>query len=204
MAREALHRVEADHRTARVAAGLSLRVVARGLGVSHTQVRRFERGELRGPSVEFVAASCAVVGLELSMRTYPAGGVLRDRAQIALLDRFRARLHPSLEWRTEVPLPISGDSRAWDAVARAGDLIVRVEAETSIRDAQALERRLALKARDDPDGRVVLLVSDTRTNRMAVALMRDGLRSLLPLDTRTMLAALGKGFDPGAGGVVVL
>jgi hypothetical protein len=103
-----------------------------------------------------------------------------------------------------VPLPISGDSRAWDAVTGARDWIVRIDAETSIRDAQALERRLALKVRDDPEGRVVLLVSDTRTNRLAAPLMRDGLRSLLPLDTRAVLTALGRGLDPGAGGVVFL
>jgi transcriptional regulator with XRE-family HTH domain len=203
-AREALARVVVDFRDARVASGLSLRAVGAALGVSHTHVHRFERGELRQASVEFVAASCAVVGLELGLRAYPAGGAPRDRAQLALLERFRARLHPSLAWRTEVPFPIVGDQRAWDAQTGTGEWLVNIDAETAIRDGQALERRLALKARDGGRGHVVLLVADTRTNRAAVALLRDGLRPLLPLDTRAVLAALGAGRDPGAGGIAIL
>jgi transcriptional regulator with XRE-family HTH domain len=203
-AREAVARVCAEHRDARVATGLSLRAVARAVGVSHTHVRRFERGELREPTAEFMAASCAVVGLDLAIRAYPAGNGLRDRAQVALLERFRLRLHPTLEWRTEVPLDIPGDLRAWDAETGRGGWSVRIDAETAVRDGQRLERSLALKARDSGPGHVVLLVSDTRTNRASLALIREGLRALLPLDTRAMLSALGAGRDPGAGGVVIL
>ena len=187
-----------------MASGLSLRAVGAALGVSHTHVHRFERGELRQPSVEFVGASCAVVGLELGLRAYPAGGALRDRAQLALLERLRARLHPSLAWQTEVPFAIPGDQRAWDAQTGADEWIVNIDAETAIRDGQALERRLALKARDGGRGHVVLLIANTRANRAALALLRDGLRPLLPLDTRAVLAALGAGRDPGVGGIVIL
>jgi transcriptional regulator with XRE-family HTH domain len=203
-AREAIERVRLDHREARVAQGLSLRAVARALDVSHTQVRRFERGELREPTAEFMSASCAVVGLDLALRAYPAGTPLRDRAQLALLERFRPRLHPGLAWRTEVPLPIPGDLRAWDAETGRDDWRVRVDAETAVRDGQRLERSITLKARDGGPGHVVLLVSDTRANRAALAVIREGLRELLPLDTRAVLAALGAGRSPGAGGVVFL
>jgi transcriptional regulator with XRE-family HTH domain len=181
--------------------------VARAIGVSHSKVGRFERGAIRDPSLEFMAAYCAVVGLDLSIRAYPAGDPIRDRAQLALLDRFRARLHPSLRWRTEVPLPIERDLRAWDAEV-SGPAVerwrLRVEAETNVADGQALERRLQLKIRDDPVGHVVLLVSETRANRQAVRLLRDGLRETLPLDAREMMAALGTGRDPGASGIVIL
>jgi hypothetical protein len=169
-------------------------------------VGRFERGAIRDPSLEFMAAYCAVVGLDLSIRAYPAGDPIRDRAQLALLERFRARLHPSLRWRTEVPLAIERDLRAWDAEVSgpAGERWrLRVEAETNVADGQALERRLQLKIRDDPVGHVVLLVSETRANRQAVRLLRDGLRETLPLDAREMMAALGTGRDPGAGGIVI-
>lgn len=203
-AREAVDRLRLEHREARVAEGLSLRAVARALGVSHTQVRRFERGELRAPNAEFMSASCAVVGLDLALRAYPAGNALRDRAQLALLERFKRRLHPALGWRTEVPLPIPGDLRAWDAETGCDDWTVRIDAETSVRDGQRLARTLALKARDSGPGHVVLLVSDTRANRASIAIVREGLRALLPLDTRGVLAALGAGRDPGAGGVVLL
>ena len=104
-------------------------------------------------------------------------------------------------------LPIAGDLRAWDAEIsgrRPAQWRARVEAETRITDGQALERRLNLKLRDDPGGHLILLVADTRTNRGAVRSMRDGLRGLLPLDTRELMAALVAGRDPRGGGIVIL
>jgi transcriptional regulator with XRE-family HTH domain len=205
--REAVHRVSLDGRQARITAGLSQRTVAKAIGVSHSKVGRFERGAIRDPSLEFMAAYCAVVGLDLSIRAYPAGDPIRDRAQLALLERLRTRLHPNLRWRTEVPLPIERDLRAWDADIRGTSPArwrVRVEAETRIADGQALERRLSLKLRDDPDGHVILLVSETRANRQALAQLRDGLRQTLPADPREILAALANGRDPGTSGIVIL
>lgn len=146
-------------------------------------------------------------GLDLALRAYPAGDPIRDRAQLALLERFRSRLHRNLRWRTEVPLPIGGDARAWDAEIRGDEPApwrTRVEAETNIADGQALERRLTLKQRDDPYGHVVLLISDTRANRAAVHVLRDGLREQLPLGTRAILAALRVGCDPKGSGIVIL
>ena len=186
---------------------MSLRDVAAASGASHQQIARFEHGDLDRVSVAELGAWCAVVGLDLSIRAYPAGDPIRDRAQLALLERLRARLHPSLRWRTEVPLPIERDLRAWDADVR-GSLPARwrarIEAETNITDGQALERRLTLKNRDDPDGHLILLVSSTRANRRALSLLRAGFRDLLPLDTRELLATLGAAVDPGSGGIVML
>ena len=100
-----------------------------------------------------------MVGLDLSVRTFPNGSPLRDKAHLALLERFRGRLSPKLSVRAEVPLPISGDLRAWDLVIlRAGEPI-GVEAETRLLDLQAIERKIALKMRDGRIDRVVLLVS---------------------------------------------
>ena len=154
-----------------------------------------------------MAAYCAVVGLDLAMRAYPAGDPIRDRAQLALLERLRARLNPTLRWRTEVPLPIDGDLRAWDAEIsdrNPNPWRARVEGETRIADGQALERRLALKLRDDPDGHLILLISDTRANSAALRSLGAGVKELLPLDTRAVLAALGNGKDPGASGIVIM
>ena len=81
---------------------------------------------------------------------------------------------------------------------------MRVEAETRVADAQALIRRLQLKVRDDPHGQLVLLVSDTRANRLAMGTIRTGLGEVLLLDTRATLAALASGRRPRAGGIVVL
>jgi hypothetical protein len=155
----------------------------------------------------FVGAFCAVVGLELAVRAYPAGDPIRDRAQLGLLERIRSKLHPELRWRVEVPLPLDGDLRAWDAEVRGTvgpQWRVRFEAETNISDGQALERRLALKMRDDPAGHTVLLIADTRANRRAISRLREGLRGLLPLDARPILSALAGGRDPGGSGIVLL
>jgi transcriptional regulator with XRE-family HTH domain len=181
--------------------------VARAIRSSHTRIGRFERGEAASPDLDFLSAYCAVVGLDLSIRTYPAGDPIRDRGQHALLERFRPRLHPSLRMPTEVALPIEGDLRAWDAEIRPTPPArwrVRVEAETRLADGQALQRKLALKLRDDPDGHLILLVADTRSNRAALRLIREGLRELLPLDTRELLAALGRGDEPAGSGIVIM
>jgi hypothetical protein len=158
-------------------------------------------------SVPELGAWLAVVGLELALRAYPFGDPIRDRAQLALLERLRLRIHSSLRWRTEVPLGIQGDLRAWDAQILGVTPVrwrARVEAETRIADGQALERRLNLKAHDDPGGDVIVLVSDTRANRAALRLVREGMRDQFPLDTRAILAALREGRDPGQSGIVVL
>jgi transcriptional regulator with XRE-family HTH domain len=192
---------------ARLGAGLSIREVARASGASHQQIMRFEHGDLDRISIAAVGSWCAVVGMDLSIRAYPAGDPIRDRAQLALLERLRARLDPGLDWRTEVPLPTPGDLRAWDAEIRGRLPVpwrVRVEAETAITDGQALERRLRLKIRDDPDGHLILLVSDTRTNRAALPALDAGLRGDLPLGTREILTALARASDPGASGVVIV
>ena len=154
-----------------------------------------------------VGAWCAVVGLDLAIRVYPVGDPIRDRAQLALLERFRRRLHPTVRWRTEVPLPLPGDLRAWDGEAMGRTAYpwrIRVEAETRLADGQALTRRLGLKIRDDPGGHVVLVVSDTRANRLALATIRVGSMELLPLGTREILAALAAGREPRGSGIVVL
>jgi hypothetical protein len=186
---------------------LSVRDVAAASGAPHQQLLRFEHGELDRVSITDVGAWCAVVRLDLSLRAYPAGDPIRDRAQLALLERLRARLHPSLRRRVEVPLPLERDLRAWDAEISGRQpqgWRARVEAKTRIADGQALERRLTLKVRDDPGGHLILLVSDTRANRAALRSIREGLAELLPLGMREVLAAFKAGRDPGASGVAVM
>jgi transcriptional regulator with XRE-family HTH domain len=202
-----MRRIGQEHRLARVGGGLSLRDVAAASGAPHQQLLRFEHGDLERVSIPELGAWCSVVGLDLVLRVFLAGDPIRDRAQLALLERLRERLHPSIRWRTEVPLGIEGDLRAWDAEIRGSDPSpwrARVEAETAIPDGQALERRLNLKARDDPAGHMILLLSDTRSNRTALRSIRDGMRDALPLDGRAVLAALRNGRDPGGSGIVIL
>jgi hypothetical protein len=106
--------------------------------------------------------------------------------------------------RTEVPLPIIGDRRAWDGVIVGGEEPVGLEAETRILDAQAVERRIALKQRDGGIRRVVLLVLDSAANRRAVDSASRLLTERFPLDSRSVLGALGAGRIPPASGIAFL
>jgi hypothetical protein len=78
-----------------------------------------------------------------------------------------------------------------------------VEAETVIRDVQAIERKLTLKFRDGGADHVTLLVADTRRNREAIASAPAAFADL-PLRNRQVLRNLEAGRDPGASGLVIL
>lgn len=140
-------RVLAEISRARRTAGLSNADVGRACRMSRSMVARIQAGSRRATVVE-LAAIGAAVGLDVRLQAYLAGDPLRDAGQLRVLDRFRARLHASVEVRTEVPLPVERDRRAWDAVIVGRGWRAGVEVETVLDDIQALERRLALKARD--------------------------------------------------------
>ncbi|HEY6571171.1 MAG TPA: helix-turn-helix transcriptional regulator, partial [Candidatus Limnocylindrales bacterium] len=127
-ARRSLAEVVGDLRSTRLALGLTQEQVANAAGVSRSYVGRLERDEIKQPGINSIASVAAALGLRLRLALYPEGEPIRDRVQLRLLGAFRARLHPSLGWRTEVPLPIQGDRRAWDAVVIAHDGWTAIEA----------------------------------------------------------------------------
>lgn len=164
---------------------------------------RLERGDPATMTIDLVARVAAVLGLELAASLHPDGDPVRDRGQLALIERLHKRLPNVPRWRAEVPMPIPGDLRSGDVVItiREGDILV--EAETRLEDLQAIERKGAVKARDLGAIRFVLLVADTRHNRQA---LRDHpeLTRRFPVDTRTCLARLARGEDPGGDALVIL
>lgn len=191
-------------RAARTAAGLSLRSLEAASGVSRSELSRIERAVTTAASVDELSRVAAALGLSLSVRLFAAGSPIRDAAQQALLARFRPLVHASVAWSPEVGIPIAGDRRAWDVMLRGAGWRLAVEGESRLGDIQAVERRIALKRRDDNNVDVVLLVNDTRHNRQVLATEREALRAMFPLDTRAVLAALRAGRHPGASGIVVL
>jgi hypothetical protein len=172
--------------------------------MSHAQFGRIERAELDELTLDRAGRTCAAVGLRLIVKAVPGGDPALDAGQLALLDRFRRNLSPTVRMTTEVPLPIPGDRRAWDGFIRIDGVAISVEAEARIRDAQAVDRRCALKRRDGGVDIVVLLIADTRANRRMLALHREALRSGFPFDTRQVLDALRAGRKPAGSGIVVL
>jgi transcriptional regulator with XRE-family HTH domain len=194
-----------DIRSARLASGVSRGELGRAVGLSESAIARFERGELQDIGIELVCRLAAGVGLDASVRLYSRDDPIRDAGQLRLLERLRLRLAPTVRWRVEVPLFGVDDRRAWDAVADGHGCVDAVEAETRLRDLQAAERRIGLKARDDATiSHVMLLVADTRANRQALALGREALRVGYPLDTRAAMASLSAGRCPGANAILVL
>jgi transcriptional regulator with XRE-family HTH domain len=210
IARQDLARVSGDIRQARVMAGLALRDVGRAASLSAAQVSRIERGLAPSATIEQLARIGSTVGLRVRLRAYPGDDPIRDIAQVRLLERCRKRLHADLTVRTEVPLPIVGDLRAWDAFierlrpTKDSGASLPVEAETRIADYQAQSRRLALKMRDGGVAHVLLVVSNTRANRAAVSAVGDALRELFPIPARQALYALAAGVHPGGSSLVFL
>ena len=191
-------------REARLAAGLSQRRVAELVGLSHSEISRVELAQSDRVPYETLAVIGAALGLDISIRAFPTGEPIRDAAQVGLLARFRSRLDPGLRWRTEVPIGLPGDRRAWDAEIGGSNWRAAVDAETRLRDVQAVTRRVVMKARDDQADVVVLLVAATRHNRHLVRLAADDLAAAFPVPGRSILAALANGNRPPGSGVVLL
>lgn len=191
-------------RNARLGASLSQQSAGAAVAISHAQFGRIERAELPNVSIDQLSRACASVGLRLVARAVPGSGRPIDAGQLALLNRLRRVLPPTITMQTEVPLPIPGDRRAWDAVAALQPDPVAVEAEARLRDIQALDRRAALKLRDSQMARMVLLVADTASNRAMLDAHREDLRAAFPLDGRQLLPMLRAGRTPAVIGILVL
>jgi transcriptional regulator with XRE-family HTH domain len=191
-------------RVARTSAGLAQRDAAGAAGMSHSQFGRIERGLLPRLTFEQACRAGIAVGLRYAGRMYPGGDPVRDAAQLRLLERFIALLPQLARVDREVPLPIPGDRRAWDALVALGGRRAGCEAETRLGDIQALERKLALKVRDGAVDVLLLVVADTAHNRAILDLHRAALRSLLPLDNVQVRRALRDSRLPAASGVVLV
>ncbi|HEX6129184.1 MAG TPA: helix-turn-helix transcriptional regulator [Candidatus Limnocylindria bacterium] len=201
---ERLVREFADEvRAARLMSGLSQRSVGSAIGLSKSSVSRIELG--RPPPVDLVTAArvARVVGLDLSVRCFPAAGPLRDEGHVRLIQRFLAELPTSVARQLEAPIRLPGDQRAWDVLLLAESKRIGVAAETRLRDLQALLRRERAKARDDGVFAIIVLVADTRANRRSLQEASPLLATELPLGTRQIMAAMRRGMAPTADGVVV-
>ncbi len=151
-----------------------------------------------------LAQFAAVVGRQLWMRLYPAGGALRDAPQLGLEARFLEEIQPG-EWKivVEAGTNIAGDLRAFD-VLLLREVKIGVEMFTRLRDVQAQIRPVMQKQRDAGVDRLILVFKDTHANRRAVREAGAALEVAFPLRSRTVMAALRAGRDPGGNGIVFL
>jgi transcriptional regulator with XRE-family HTH domain len=198
-----MHDIAAELRETRLTAGLSQEHVGRVAGLSQSKISRTERAHRTSARVDELAQHCAALGLRLSLKVYPESEAVRDAGQLRLLRRFREELDGRFGWRSEVPVVGAGDSRAWDVVLD-GPGTIGIDAETRIRDIQAVQRRTELKWRDGGLDRLVLLVAATRYNRIVIREHRAVLASTFPADTAEIMAALRRGLLPPRNGLVLL
>jgi transcriptional regulator with XRE-family HTH domain len=201
-ARRALLDLGREIHDARVTRGLSQATAARAAGLTQSQVSRIERGLCPTVTINALGRLASAVGLDLSIKVYPGGQPLRDRAHIALLERFRRAAGSAWSWSSEVPLPIAGDRRAWDRVMHGAGITIGVEGETRPTDMQELGRRLALKKRDGGVDRLILVLANTDWCRRIVRL--NDLDAAFPVPGRVALRALAVGRDPGGDAIVLI
>ena len=203
--RRDLEEVGADLRTARLNSGLTLLAVGRKVGVVPSVILGHERARLPGPRPEVLARHAAAVGMRARVRVYPEGEPLRDAAQVELIRQLRNRLPTGLSLQLEVPVSDEPrDMRAWDALLALPGCRCALEFVTRFHDCQAQLRDFQLKLRDGSVDRLILVVRATHANRRAVGAAADVVATGFPLATRTVMAALAAGRDPGANGLVFL
>jgi transcriptional regulator with XRE-family HTH domain len=204
-ARRARGTMSDELRAARLAAGISQATAARAVGMSTSQWARLERNELTRLNLVQLCCAARAVGLRASLKLYPAGDAVRDAPQLAGVTRFAAVLASPLRLRREVPLPGPDELRAWDGRIDGGGPPFFMECESHASDAQALERRLRMKQRDDPAATLLILVLvRSRHHQAFLREHREVFRDLLPLDGPAILRALRAGRRPGGSGILVL
>jgi transcriptional regulator with XRE-family HTH domain len=185
----------------RLALGLSQAHVAAATHISRVRYGRVERAQLPA-TIRELDAIAAVLGLELSVRLYPAGPAVRDAGQSSRLAAFLSHVKAPLRYRVEVGLPRQEgrpEPRAWDAMLFGGGERTAIELEMRVRDAQAMRRRHELKRRDDPAESFLLLIADTRHNRRVIAELGAMFEDLPRLRPSDVYRAVQAGRHPGTG-----
>lgn len=197
-----VHEIAEEFRERRLELGASQDHVADACQMSRVHYGRIENGRTTQLTILELDRIASVLGLNPSIRIYPAGPAVRDAGQLLRLRAFLDHAQSPLSWRIEVPLPPRDDridTRAWDAMLYGVNTRTAIELETRLRDIQALVRRIDLKRRDDPTDNFVLLVADTRANRRILAEFAGMFVDLPRLRPSAVHAALGSGSHPPTG-----
>lgn len=202
----ALAGIGREFEDARLGLGASQEHVAAASRISRSRYSKIENGKAPALQVVEVARIATVLGLEPSFRLFPAGPPVRDAGHARRLSAFLSMAAAPLSTRTEVPLPASAEHRelrAWDAMLFGHGERTAIELEMRLHDTQALDRRVALKRRDDPTEHFLLLVADTRTNRRILAAMPGLFPDLPRLKHSHVKSALQAGKHPPSGLLLV-
>jgi transcriptional regulator with XRE-family HTH domain len=202
LAQRFLHDFGDEAARARHNLGMSQEHVASACRISRSWLSKIERGQAASLQVSELTRIAVILGLDPALRVFPGGAPVRDVAHQRRLQEFLALARPPLFWTLEVPLPALPDRverRAWDAVIYGEARRTAVELEMRLHDAQAVERRVSLKRRDDPTDSFVLLIAGTRTNRHVLAEFPGLFADLARLRANIVRDALAEGRHPPSG-----
>jgi transcriptional regulator with XRE-family HTH domain len=196
----------AELRTKRIGAGISQAALAKAAGLDRSQLSRLEADLVGDVTIVRMSEIASLLGMELSVGLHPIGDPIRDKGQHALSKRFDGLLTEEWQVTNETLLPMTGDHRAWDKLLRlrGDDYRVGVDLETRIRDVQALTRRTRMRERDGGVDAILIVLSDTSTNRRLDDELRISLGREYETPSRQILAALRTGRRLPGSGVVLL
>ena len=188
--------------------GISQRTMARELGISQPRLWRIEQDDGDEVSITRLCEMASLLGLEPSLTLHPIGDPIRDKGQQAVGKRFDALLSPAWSMTTEALLPLPGDLRSWDRLLRLRGVpdrhLVGVDLESRIRDIQDLVRRTRLRERDGGVDEILIVLSDSATNRRLAAQLREALGPRYATSNRALRTALRLGQPLPGSGVVLL
>jgi transcriptional regulator with XRE-family HTH domain len=198
--------------------GLSLRAIARAVGVDSSQLSRVLRGK-EGISHEALVAVATGLGHDVSLRLFESSGPrIRDRLQARMIEALLGITHRRWLPRLEVGVyrPVRGvidlvlqDRETWDLVA--------AEAHSQLRSVELQMRRAGEKADALPSatgypwspvpivptiGRLLLLRSTSATHEL-VRTLPATFRAAYPDSTEAAVDALRTGSKPWPGSAVV-
>ena len=194
--------------TARVEAGLSIVNLAREAGLSKSALSRLLAGEVSDLGVIQLSEVASVLGFEISLELHPIGDPIRDKGQLAVARRFEALLSEASEQTDEMLLPGAGEQRAWDKLLELSGADppyrVGVDIETRVRDIQALTRRTRGREREGEVDAILVVLSDSATNRRLVDELRASLGPAYATSPRAIFSALRLGRRLVGSGVVLV
>jgi len=191
-----------EFREQRLQLGLSQAFIATACHISRPRYTSIEAGKVPSLTIVEFNQIASVLGLDTSVRLYPAGAPVRDAAHAGRFGVLLGHVRRPLRYGLEVSLPSTRDRferRAWDGMLYGTGERTACELEMRLRDVQAVRRRIDLKRRDDPTEHFLLLIADTRTNRRVLAEFEALFRDLPRLRPSTVWAALEAGRHPPTG-----
>jgi len=200
------------------AEGVSLRAIARAVGVDSSQLSRVLRGK-EGISHEALVAVATGLGHDVSLRLFETSGPrIRDRLQARMIEALLGITHRRWFPRLEVGVyrPVRGVIDLVLQDRATGDLIA-AEAHSQLRSVELQMRRAGEKADALPSatgypwsqdpvvpriGRLLLLRSTSATHEL-VRTLPATFRAAYPDSTEAAVDALRAGSRPWPGSAVV-